>query len=42
MDKLIKQSIDARKNAFSASYKIDVVEKTGYTSYLAKLFWKKK
>ena len=23
MDKLIKQSIDARKNAFSASYKID-------------------
>ena len=23
MDKLIKQSIDARKNAFSASYKVD-------------------
>ena len=41
MDKLIKQSIDARKNAFSASYKIDVAEKAGYASHLVKLFKKK-
>jgi hypothetical protein len=41
MDKLIKQSIDARKNAFSASYKIDVAVRAEYASHLAKLFKKK-